>query len=133
MHFGCVTSSRAPLQARYTDFSPREEYPAFMTAPQVLEYLNDYATHFKLRDHVELNTAVVKVERNKDDTQWLVHTAENRVNVQVREFYKVVFATGIYNVPCLPVFEGADLFKGKKIHSQAFKRCVKLSQKALSH
>jgi len=54
-----IISSRKTTE--YKDFPMPESYPDFPSKDQVLEYLNSYADHFKLREHIKFNTEVKKV------------------------------------------------------------------------
>ena len=42
----------------YSDFPPAKEFPIYMHHSEVLKYLENYADHFKLRDHIHLETEV---------------------------------------------------------------------------
>ena len=46
---------------------------------------------------------------------------------EVVEFDKVIFCTGAYQNPFVPKFGGSEGFRGKMIHSQAFKRFVRVA------
>lgn len=86
-------------------------YDDFLTIPQYLKYLEEYAEHFKLAPYINLNTRVVTIRRRKDSkghivtyqnqdgsrTEWLCDAlavcAGLHVNVAVPEI------PGIENVP----------------------------------
>ncbi|MCJ1289807.1 hypothetical protein MMC34_001340 [Xylographa carneopallida] len=108
-------------QSCFTDFPAPDDAPVYLPGPQVHEYIKDYAKHFKLLPHVKLNTKVVKVVRNKDDTKWQVHIRTGNVDASL-EFDKVIFCNGLMQIPSVPKFEGREKFTGTVIHSQAFKR-----------
>ena len=42
----------------FSDFPPAKEFPIYMYHSEVLKYLEDYADHFKLREHIHLQTEV---------------------------------------------------------------------------
>ena len=60
-----IISSRKTTE--YKDFPMPESYPDFPSKDQVLEYLNSYADHFKLREHIKFNTEVKKVAPTSDE------------------------------------------------------------------
>ena len=101
--------------------SNRLELRPHMNAQETLDYLESYAKHFELNQHIKLNTKVRQVVRNADDTKWqlsLLHQDSETVS----DFDKVVFCTGNTHKPLVPAIKGMDSFGGKIIHSQAFKR-----------
>jgi cation diffusion facilitator CzcD-associated flavoprotein CzcO len=53
--------SSKPL-TEYTDFPMPEEWPAYPSHEQALEYFRNYARHFGLCAHIQFNTAVRRVE-----------------------------------------------------------------------
>lgn len=97
-----------------------------MTVDQTLTYINSYAEHFSLRKYIHLNTKVINICRNINDTKWEVtfRIGGDFGLEDVKEFDKVVVCTGENNEAYVPVVEGRDKFKGEVIHSQAFKRLV---------
>lgn len=102
----------------YADHPMPEEWPEFPSHRLVLEYLQSYATRFKLRDHIEFNTGVSRVERLSDDAGagWLV-TLESG---QQRHYGKLVIANGHNWSPHTPNHPGE--FDGEIMHSGHYKR-----------
>jgi dimethylaniline monooxygenase (N-oxide forming) len=94
---------------------------AFLTAGQICEYLDAYARHFSLHQYIEFNTKIEKVVRNVEGTKWLLYLVKNGSKPTLVEYDKVVFCHGLYQRPIIPSVKGSDLFKGRVIHSQAFK------------
>ncbi|MCJ1380564.1 hypothetical protein MMC17_003672 [Xylographa soralifera] len=114
-------SNVSKYRSCFTDFPAPDDAPAYLPAPQVYEYIKDYADHFTILPHVKLNTKVVKVVRNKVDTKWQVHIRSGKEEASL-EFDKVVFCNGLMQIPSVPILEGREKFTGTVIHSQAFKR-----------
>ncbi|KAL9112572.1 MAG: hypothetical protein Q9227_003143 [Pyrenula ochraceoflavens] len=105
----------------YADFPvPSTTKSIFLDAAETLEYLESYAKHFKLHEHIQLETAVTSIQRDEVRECWNIHVKSPK-GEDVLPFDKVVIATGQYSSPYTPQFPGTDLFKGKMIHSQAFK------------
>ena len=94
-----------------------------MTTQQTLDYIQSYAAHFDLHKHIQLNTCLQNITRNPDDERWQLLLVCNGVE-ESREFDKVVMCTGATHTHVLPQVEGRDVFTGKVLHSQAFKRQV---------
>ena len=92
-----------------------------MTTQQTLDYIHTYASHFGLHKHVQLNTRLQSVTRTFDNTRWQLLLERNGVE-ESREFDKVVICTGANHTPVSPKVDGIEVFEGKVLHSQAFKR-----------
>ncbi|MCJ1416901.1 hypothetical protein MMC32_003240 [Xylographa parallela] len=114
-------SNVSKYRSCFTDFPAPDDAPAYLPAPQVYDYIKDYAQHFAILPHVKLNTKVVKVVRTKDDTKWQVHIRNGKEEASI-VFDKVVFCNGLMQIPSVPILEGREKFTGTVIHSQAFKR-----------
>jgi dimethylaniline monooxygenase (N-oxide forming) len=106
--------------------------PDFLTGAQVCEYLNAYATHFKLHEHIVFSAEVQKVVRNSDDTKWELHLVKGKTGYEIVQYDKVVFCTGAYQKPIMPTLQGSESFNGKIIHAQAFKRLMTNSSARVS-
>ncbi|KFA67783.1 hypothetical protein S40285_04500 [Stachybotrys chlorohalonatus IBT 40285] len=106
----------------YTDdpetLSVLEYTPAHCSAKDVEEYLESYADHFQLRQHLRLGTAVKRVWRDDAAAKWRLE-----LDAAAPEYFdKVVIATGPHQLPLMPVFADEQLFTGRLLHSRAFKR-----------
>lgn len=49
-----------------------EHYPDYMSVDHFQEYMQSYAEHFGLLDHIVLSRTVKRVTRNKDDSKWVL-------------------------------------------------------------
>ncbi len=98
----------------YTDFPMPEEFPQFPSRRQAWEYIQAYARHFKLREAIEFNTAVERIEPAGDF--WDVRLADG----SVRRYRGVVIANGHNWDPNWPSFPGE--FRGTVLHSSQYKR-----------
>ena len=54
------------------DEAPVADASLHPTAQEVQEYLEAYATHFRLWSHIKLSTKVIKIGRDEKKQQWLV-------------------------------------------------------------
>ena len=87
--------------------------------------MEDYASHFSLRPYMRLHSDVRGFARSKDRDAWEVSVAyDEGKKVVVETFDKVVLATGMHCVPCVPKIEERERFKGRILHSNAYKRYV---------
>lgn len=95
-------------------------YPPALT---VLQYLNDYATHFDIHKHIRVKTTVRNIDWDANIAQWRVlTTATNAAPDSLPEeslFDLVIIANGHYRVPLYPPTPGlkAWLDSGKAMHA----------------
>lgn len=88
-------------------------YPRYLSKDDYARYLADYAQHFRIRLALgERVTAVCPAAQG----WWEVKTADRTVTSRI-----VILATGHYTEPRLPVWEGADDFRGRIIHSSTYR------------
>jgi cation diffusion facilitator CzcD-associated flavoprotein CzcO len=87
-------------------------YPTYPSREQVVEYLEDYAAHFRIQP--AFNTTVLKVAR--DGSLWRVDADKASFSSPV-----VVIATGWADFPYRPSWLGSDTFQGNLIHSSEYK------------
>ncbi|MEP7200372.1 MAG: NAD(P)-binding domain-containing protein [Chloroflexota bacterium] len=99
----------------FSDFSIPDTLPDFPPRDDVLAYLHAYADRFDLREHVNLQTPVQSIAPTADG-QWLVRSSRGD-----QTYDAVVVCTGHDVVPAMPHYAGVETFKGKLIHSRAYK------------
>lgn len=97
----------------YTDYPMPEEYPEYPHHTLVLDYLQGYAEHFGLEQHIEYETPVRRVTRERD--HWRVELERG----EVREYRGVVVANGHNWDPRVPEYPGE--FAGQVLHSSEYK------------
>ncbi|MDJ0567731.1 MAG: NAD(P)-binding domain-containing protein [Pleurocapsa sp. MO_192.B19] len=115
-----IISSKKVTQ--FGNFPMPEDYPDFPSAQNMLDYINSFATHFDLYQHIEFNLKVNYVRPIKNNL-WEV-TFDN----QEQRIYKgIVMCNGHHWCKRFPEFEGE--FKGKIIHSKDYKRPEQLRGK----
>lgn len=102
-----------PLPKDISDFTP---------GPVIRNYLEDYAKHFNVWQHIHFKTSVTQIqERNSDKQGWLITVDDNGIR-RNQEFDLVVVCIGLYsNTPKIPGFPGRDAFKGEILHNSEFK------------
>lgn len=98
----------------YSDFPIPADLPDFLSHEEFLKYLEAYADHFRVRQHVTFNTRVEWIEPNGDGT-WSVRLA----NGEVRLYQAVIVANGHLWDPRYPDFPG--IFEGESIHSHYYR------------
>ncbi|MCC0175863.1 NAD(P)-binding domain-containing protein [Waterburya agarophytonicola K14] len=98
----------------YSGLSMPEDYPAYPSNQQILDYLIDYAKNRKLYEHIQFGISVDNLERLEQ--AWRVTLS----NQEVRTYRWVLIASGQHNDPHIPQFEGE--FTGEIIHSSKYKQ-----------
>lgn len=103
---------------QYVEYPMPADYPTFPSGAQMLRYLNDYVDHFGLRENIEFNTEVVKVQPldRTGMAGWSVALASG----EMRTYLGVVVANGHYWERNIPVYPGR--FAGRQLHSKDYKR-----------
>jgi hypothetical protein len=114
---------------QYPDFPMPDSWPDYPHHSQVLSYLERYADHFDLRQHIWFGTEVVDVVPAEDD-KWDVTTRGARGGAERTQRYAgLVIANGHNWSPKLPSYEGLDGFAGRVIHASAYKDAAQLRGK----
>ncbi|KAJ9416814.1 flavin-binding monooxygenase-like-domain-containing protein [Fusarium oxysporum] len=106
----------------FTDFPIPDKYPVYLSAANFQEFMQSYAEHFKLTEHISFNSSVQVVNRNSDDSGWVVQVEKvGTGETESRPFDKVVFCHGYQTQRVMPTFPGQDKFEGEIIHSQQYR------------
>jgi hypothetical protein len=120
IYAGTHLISSRPL-TEYPDFPMPDTWPDYPHHSQLLSYLERYATHFGLGEHIWFGTEVVGVTP-VGDGRWDVTTrSSGGVALRVQRYAAVVVANGHNWSPKIPAYEGLASFKGRMIHSSAYK------------
>ncbi|RKL31586.1 hypothetical protein BFJ72_g10990 [Fusarium proliferatum] len=118
--------------AKHSDILNRGYMVGFETAwgkshnilSPIVQYENgsSYAEHFKLIEHISFNSSVQVVNRNSDDSGWILQVEKvGTGEKESRTFDKVVFCHGYQTKRVMPTFPGQDKFEGEIIHSQQYR------------
>ncbi|MBW4565089.1 MAG: NAD(P)-binding domain-containing protein [Mojavia pulchra JT2-VF2] len=115
-----IISSRKITQ--FTHFPMPAHYPDFPSAQNMRDYLNAFADHFDLREHIELNRTISYV-RPVENNLWEVSFA----NGEQRIYKGVLICNGHHWCKRFPKFQGE--FNGEIIHSKDYKHPNQLAGK----
>jgi cation diffusion facilitator CzcD-associated flavoprotein CzcO len=127
-NFGAATSrvyesthtiSTKPF-TQFPDFPMPASYPDYPSHRQAQEYIQRYASHFGLYDHIKFGCDVVAVEPAGDQVDVTVADLLTDEH-STRRFAGVVIANGHNWSPKLPYYPGLPLFRGQRIHSAEYK------------
>ena len=108
---------------QFKDFSFARHTPPICGHKEVLQYLENYANHFELKNFIQFETLVTEIKPyhiTKEEVIWKVFTnqvdgKESKPDVEI--FDAVIVANGVLSTPNIPDIPGLDEFKGKVIHS----------------
>jgi thioredoxin reductase len=110
--------------SQFPDFPMPDSWPDFPSHGQMLGYLERYADHFGLRDHIWFGTEVTRIEP-ADGGYWDV-TTEVGQRERTSRYAAVVVANGHHWSPNLPAYEGLPEFRGEVIHASSYKDAAQL-------
>ena len=120
----------------FSDFNHSESTDEFPTAGQVRHYLERYADHFSLKEHLHLGTEVVSVRRQPPQADghhpgFQVQTRDIAAGEDTRSrvFDFVVVCNGVLSQPYLPEIEGSRDFAGTLLHSSDIQQADSLAGK----
>ena len=124
----CVINTSKEMMA-YSDFPVPSHFPPFMPHSYVLQYLRLYAHKFDLLKYIHFGMSIENVAKANDfsDTgNWelMVRKTEDdqSADVTMVTVSGVMVCAGHHVFPHLPDFPGLTTFKGRKLHSQDYKR-----------
>lgn len=105
----------------YPDFPIPEQERSYLCHEEILSFLDQYANHFDLKEHIKFLHCVIRVRPIGDD-RWEVIVRDLPNNeYKTLEFDAVMVSNGHFHAPNLPNFPGKKLFKGKQIHSHDYR------------
>ncbi|XP_042562441.1 flavin-containing monooxygenase FMO GS-OX-like 4 isoform X1 [Clupea harengus] len=112
----------------FPDFPFDAHLPSFLPHQDVQKYLERYCEHFAITPHIKFNTAVeearpIAMEMDREKTMaWEVTTRDQHGTQNTETFDSVFICTGHYSDPHIPPIPGLQYFKGKVMHSHAYRR-----------
>lgn len=87
--------------------------------------LQDYTDHFKLREHIQLNTEVTKIEKAEDydvTGRWTIYFRQDRREPVKKTFDFIMICSGYFTNPVIPPYPGLDDFTGSVSHTAQYRR-----------
>lgn len=105
----------------YPDFPIPSQEKSYISSEDMLAFLNLYADKFNVRERIKFENHVLRVRPLKDDTWEVIVRELPTKNYKTYIFDAVLICNGHYHTPTYPKFEGADIYKGKQIHSHEYR------------
>lgn len=104
------------MHMAFSDFSPREPTIRYSSAAEDAAYLQDYASHFHLHEHIRLNTLVQRAALVQD--RWVLTVASPDGSETQLLADVLVVAAGAHQIPQKAHLEG---FTGETLHSRQYR------------
>lgn len=117
----------------FPDWPLPEGTPNFAPGPVIQEYLEGYARHFGVFQHIRFNSTVSGIEDRQDGTGGWQVTYKQGERFFREDFDLVVVCIGLFsNQPNLPVFPGQEGYRGKILHISDLKTTQLLDGKKVA-
>ena len=123
---GAAVDVPSPLYS--LSFAPYRWTRMFAEQAELHQYTQHVVEHFGLRDRVELEANVERIEWDDDDKHWRVYTASKGT---FRAQF-LINATGPLSQPVVPHFEGQHRFQGKTFHTNHWDHAYDYRQKRVA-
>ena len=107
---GAAVDVPSPLYS--LSFAPYRWTQMFAAQAELHQYTEHIIERFGLRERVELQTNVERIEWDDAEKRWSVHTSKGIFYAQF-----VINASGPLSQPVIPPFPGLDRFQGKTFHT----------------
>ena len=120
-HFYSYSFERNPNWSGY--FSKRDE---------LFAYFENCADKFQIRDHLRLQTEVLRMRYEATQSLWQVDVRTGDADLQTLTANVVISAVGQLNRPNIPDIEGLDSFNGPLFHSARWRHDVDLQGKRVA-
>lgn len=105
----------------FPDYPIPEQERSYLPAKDILQFLNDYADHFHVRERVRFYHHVLSVAP-KPAGGWAVRARDLRTQEDKEEhFDAVMVCNGHYSKPFVPALPGAEAFLGASLHSHDYR------------
>ena len=109
-----------------SDYPMPKDWPEWPFGEQVQGYIEGYTEHFGIADDIFLNTTVTNAKLNSESETWTVsaqRATDGDTESIVKTFDLLIVANGIFSIPFIPPFKGADDFQsagGEILHTSQF-------------
>ena len=111
----------------FSDFRPHASDADFFSSERYREYLEEYATHFKLWEHIKLETRVESVRRTKVGEGHVVKYVTAEGSEEEFECDAIAVCSGVHHTPNIPEIPGLEHVP-VVMHSEKFKERKQLGE-----
>ncbi|XP_030764744.1 senecionine N-oxygenase-like [Sitophilus oryzae] len=106
----------------YQNFPYDVNLKSYITQPDVLDYINRFATHHNLHPHIKLLRHILEIDPLPNE-KWKIkekHLKSQEISEHI--FDAVMICVGNYSTPNIPKIPGANEFTGGAIHSHNYRK-----------
>lgn len=127
-HYDSLQLTTSNLNTSFGAFPQAHDLPPRMwTRKEYLDYLEAYASHFELWNHIRLSTRVEQLRWDPCLGRWrmrIVPSSEHSPyrDEELLDFDHVALCCGVNRVPHTPSWPGLEAFRGQVLHSRMFRR-----------
>jgi dimethylaniline monooxygenase (N-oxide forming) len=117
-----MTTQTTKNEYAFSDFPMPTDYPEWPSGPQVRAYLESYADHFGISEHIQFNTEVLNLRH--ENNSWIVETRNDDGILKTCLFDFVAICTGTFHEKHIPKFTGVKQYLdagGVILHSSEIK------------
>ncbi|EDW74760.1 uncharacterized protein Dwil_GK15848 [Drosophila willistoni] len=133
IHSSMYTNLRTNLPKEimgFPDYEIGENEKSYIKSEEILDFLNQFADHFELRNHVRFNSYVIRVLKKRKKWQVLVkNVVTNQMECQYFDY--VMVANGHYHTPNYVQLKNGHLFQGEYLHSHDFRHNGRFKDKTV--
>lgn len=108
----------------FPDFPIPDNPKSYLTRTELLDFLNSYCDHFKLRSYIKFrhHVKLVKPLPDRESNKWSVRIEDLKSKeTSVEIFDAVMVCNGHYFEPNVPKINGDDCFEGTILHSHDYR------------
>ncbi|KAI8481950.1 hypothetical protein Bbelb_403120 [Branchiostoma belcheri] len=133
MYRSLITNSSKEMMS-FSDFPFPKDTPPYLPYHRVYTYLQDYAQHFDLKEHIRFGTQVSRIQKTEDFDEtgrWEVRTVQTgHGNGEQKEIFDAVMVcNGVFARPYVPDVPGLSDFAGVTMHSQEYRTAQQFTGK----
>jgi dimethylaniline monooxygenase (N-oxide forming) len=113
-----MTTQTTKNEYAFSDFPMPAHYPEWPSGLQVRAYLENYADHFGILEHIQFNIEVLDMRHQNDS--WIVETRNEDGMLKTYSFDFVTVCTGTFHEKHIPAITGMKQYLeagGKILHS----------------
>lgn len=125
--YKCLRTNLPKELMAFPDFPFSEDLPSYIGHKDVLQYLDNYADHFGLKQFIRFETEVARVHPVPNGngsvtwSVWVRDLTKPADDLSQYDFEAVLVCNGHYTEPFIPNIPGIEEFSGEIFHSHSYR------------